>query len=108
MILQHRIIGCSLSISPMAGCLRPEMLENWHSDFSRLETFAWNKLILRDVLVKTDFQYPEGVFAEDILIAYDIRLEFFINKGYESVVHRSMILRQKIICLCFVLQIHGK
>lgn len=115
-----------------------QILENWRSDSRRLETFAWNKLILRDVLVKADFQYPEGVIAEDVrtahllvnaadivavtgrklyyyfqrknslkrqfnnekniednFAAYDICIDFFINRGYESVVHRSLILRQK-------------
>lgn len=122
-----------------------QMLENWHSDFSTLETIACNKLILRDVFVKIDFHYPEGVFYEDIrtthllvdaadiiavtgrklyyyyqrknsitkqlrneknikdnLIAHDIRIDFFVNRGYESAVHRLMIGRQKhyMLMLC--------
>lgn len=43
-----------------------QMLKNWHSTYSTLETPAWNKLIARDVVKETNFQYPEGVFHEDV------------------------------------------
>lgn len=43
-----------------------QMLENWHADLCELETTACNKLILRELLVKTEFCYPEGVFYEDV------------------------------------------
>lgn len=43
-----------------------QMLENWHSGLCTQETVAWCKLILRDVLIKISFQYPEGFFYEDV------------------------------------------
>ena len=43
-----------------------QMLQNWHSILCKQETVSWNKLVLRDILIKYKFQYPEGVFYEDV------------------------------------------
>lgn len=43
-----------------------QMLENWHAKLCAQETTSWNKLILRELLIRIGFCYPEGVYYEDV------------------------------------------
>lgn len=43
-----------------------EMLYSWHSMLCPKETVSWNKLYLREQLIKMEFKYPEGVYYEDV------------------------------------------
>ncbi|MCI8967169.1 MAG: glycosyltransferase family 2 protein [Lachnospiraceae bacterium] len=119
-----------------------QMLKNWHAGLCAQETTPCNKLILRELLIKMRFCYPEGVYYEDVrtthllveaadevavtkrklyyyyqrknsttkrlkneknirdnLTAQDIRLAFFMERGYEEAAHRLVIGRQKFYML---------
>lgn len=43
-----------------------QMLKNWHAGLCAQETTPCNKLILRELLIKMRFCYPEGVYYEDV------------------------------------------
>lgn len=52
-------------------CLEAQdMLEKWHSVYTRIETVAWNKMYKRSVFDSPKVRYPKGLLHEDVMTTH--------------------------------------